>query len=134
MTNANDPHILNDNTIDMLESLAHLMDRAFTVPGTQIRVGLDSIIGLIPGIGDTIAVAVSGYIYSFAKKAGVPWHKRTVMLWNIFIDWLIGLVPLIGDIFDVGWKANLKNVAIIKAHYAKIREADILDGEYTRVT
>lgn len=99
-----------------LQQLSTLMDRAFTIPGTNIRFGVDSIVGLIPVVGDTLSVAVSGYIYSFAKRAGVPWHKRMQMLWNIFIDWFIGLIPLVGDIFDVGFKANSKNVDIITTH------------------
>ena len=125
---------LNDQTIEALQALSRLMDRAFTLPGTNIKVGLDSIIGLLPGIGDTITVAISGYIYTFAKKAGVPLHLRIKMLWNIFIDWLIGIVPLIGDIFDVGWKANTKNVDIITRYYQKKKDADIIDGDYTKVS
>jgi hypothetical protein len=128
-----DSHIeMDDQTVVMLQSLAHLMDKAFTIPGTNIKMGLDSIIGLIPGIGDTIAVGISAYIYSFAKKANVPWHLRTKMLWNIFIDWLIGLIPLIGDIFDIGWKANSRNIKIITDYYEKQKNADIIDGQYTK--
>lgn len=124
---------LSDQTIEMLNTLSHLMDKAFTIPGTNMKMGLDSILGFVPLIGDTLGVAVSGYIYSFAKKAGVPWHKRMQMLGNIFIDWLIGIVPLIGDLFDIGWKANSKNVAIINAHHQKRKNADIIDGEYTKI-
>ena len=111
-----------------LEQLANLMDKAFTVPGTSIKIGADSIIGLIPVIGDTLTLSVSGYIYSFAKKAGVPWHKRMRMVWNIFVDWLIGLIPLVGDIFDVGFKANSKNVRIILSHVDD-QPTVIIDGE-----
>lgn len=92
------------------------MDRAFVIPGTNIRFGFDSVVGLIPVIGDTLTAAVSVYIYIFARKAGVPGRKRMRMIWNIFIDWLIGLVPLFGDIFDVAFKANVKNIRIIMAH------------------
>ncbi len=109
-----------------LRQLSVLMDKAFTIPGTNIHFGVDSIVGLIPVIGDTLSVAVSGYIYTFAKRAGVPWHKRMRMVWNIFIDWLIGLIPFIGDIFDVGFKANSKNVDIITAHVEhRLRAEDI---------
>lgn len=114
---------INPETLARLRKLSHLMDKAFTVPGTNIRFGLDPIVGLIPGIGDTLAVAVSGYIYSFAKRAGVPGHKRMRMVWNIFVDWFIGLIPLAGDIFDVKFKANSKNVDII-AGYVKSRVSD----------
>lgn len=123
---------INSEQLAKLERLSHFMDKAFTVPGTSIQVGADSIIGLIPVIGDTLTISVSGYIYSFAKKAGVPWHKRMRMLWNIFVDWLIGLIPLAGDIFDVGFKANSKNVHIIKSHVANHQKEDGLDVEPDR--
>lgn len=116
MNTSSNAESINRDQLKKLEKLSHFMDKAFTVPGTSIQVGADSIIGLIPVIGDTLTISVSGYIYSFAKKAGVPWHKRMRMLWNIFVDWLIGLIPLAGDIFDVGFKANSKNVHIIKTH------------------
>lgn len=127
------PPPLNDKTIEALTHLSHLMDRAFTIPGTQIKFGLDSLLGLIPGIGDTIGLAVSGYIYTFAKKTGVPFHLRLKMLWNIVIDWLIGIIPFAGDIFDVGWKANSKNVAIIAAHHKKQKDSDVIEGDYTKI-
>lgn len=105
------------------------MDKAFVIPGTDFRFGFDSIVGLIPVIGDTLTVTVSGYIYSFAKPSGVPRHKRMRMLWNIFIDWLIGLVPFIGDIFDVSFKANSKNVEIIMNHVRSQRDIEIIDED-----
>ncbi|TCO78477.1 DUF4112 domain-containing protein [Chromatocurvus halotolerans] len=96
-----------------LQKLSDLMDRAFVIPGTNIRYGLDPILGLIPGVGDTLTLAVSLYIYSSAKRAGVPWRKRVQMLWNVFVDWLIGLIPVLGDLFDVSFKANSRNMRII---------------------
>lgn len=116
---------ISRETLAKLQQLSILMDKAFVIPGTSIRFGLDSIVGLVPVIGDTLSVAVSGYIYTFAKRAGVPWHKRVRMVWNIFIDWLIGLIPLLGDIFDVGFKANSKNVNIIMTHVERQLSADI---------
>lgn len=118
---------ISRETLERLRQLSGLMDRAFTIPGTNIHFGLDSIVGLIPVVGDTLSVAVSGYIYTFAKQAGVPWHKRIRMMWNIFIDWLIGLIPFLGDIFDVGFKANTRNVNIIMAHVESQLNAGIID-------
>ncbi|MEX0624731.1 DUF4112 domain-containing protein [Saccharospirillum sp.] len=120
---------LSREELAKLQQLSNLMDKAFTIPGTSIRFGVDSIIGLIPVIGDTLSISVSGYIYSFAKRAGVPWHKRMRMVWNIFVDWLIGLIPLAGDIFDIGFKANSKNVRIILAHVDDQPKAAIIDVE-----
>lgn len=114
-------------TLARLQKLSVLMDKAFTIPGTNIHFGVDAIVGLIPVIGDTLSVAVSGYIYTFAKRAGVPWHKRMRMMWNIFIDWLIGLIPFLGDIFDVGFKANSRNVDIIMTHVDRQLSAEIID-------
>lgn len=121
---------MHDKELANLKALSQLMDNAFTLPGTNIRFGLDSIIGLVPFLGDTLGLAISGYIVSVAHKVGAPWHIKARMSWNIFIDWLIGIVPFIGDIFDIGWKANTKNVALLEKHLGK----DILDGDYTRVS
>lgn len=132
MHTQNNPDSINRETLEKLQKLSDLMDRAFIIPGTNIRFGFDSIVGLIPVIGDTLTVAVSGYIYSFAKQAGVPPHKRMRMAWNIFIDWLIGLIPLLGDIFDVAFKANSKNVRIIKTHIERQLDTDNIAGDYER--
>ena len=93
------------------------MDSQFKLPGTQIRLGLDSLIGLVPGIGDTASLGVSFWFVWHVMQIGV--RKRIIarMLFNIFIDWLIGLVPLIGDIFDVGWKGNLRNAALLREQF-----------------
>ena len=108
-----------------LEALADWMDSKFTVPGTRYRFGLDSFTGLVPGIGDTLGLAVSAYIYHRARQYDLPARLKAVMLKNIFIDWLIGLIPFAGDLFDFGWKANRKNVALLKQHLD--REAGIID-------
>lgn len=108
-----------DDLLSELDQIASWMDARFIVPGTSIRFGLDSVIGLIPGIGDTIGLGISGYIFHRAVQHGVPHHIKLNMLFNIFIDWLIGLIPLLGDLFDVKWKANTKNVALLRKHLEK---------------
>lgn len=108
-----------EQEVQMLETLAHLMDSAFVIPGTSMRVGVDSLIGLIPGLGDTISALISSYIVKQASKYNLPWHLKLQMSFNIFIDWLIGIIPLIGDLFDVGWKANTRNVELLKKHLEK---------------
>ncbi len=105
--------------IDQLELMAQLLDSAFTIPGTKINFGVDSLIGLIPVVGDTISLAISAFIMSHAKKINLPKHKVWHMRFNVFMDWLIGMIPLIGDIFDVGWKANKRNVKIMRDHVEK---------------
>lgn len=108
---------MKENDLIKLEQLADLMDSRFVIPGTDIRIGLDSIIGVIPGIGDTATLLVSGYIIHQARKNGVHPMLLGTMVWNVFIDWLIGLVPFVGDAFDIGWKANRRNVDLLKAHF-----------------
>ncbi|NKI34742.1 DUF4112 domain-containing protein [Wenzhouxiangella sp. XN79A] len=121
-------------TLVRLQRLSDLMDRAFPIPGTNIRFGFDSIIGLIPVAGDTVSAAISGYIYTFARKAGVPRRKRMKMVWNIFVDWLIGLVPLVGDMFDIGFKANTRNVRIIMTHFERRMNSEAADADPARAT
>lgn len=99
-----------------LEKLAHLMDSSFTVPGTRFGIGLDGLIGLIPVVGDTLTATVSAYIIGKASKYQLPWHVKARMVSNSALDWLIGFIPLVGDIFDIGFKANKKNVALLKKH------------------
>jgi len=108
---------LNDTTsLERVRALARLLDSAVRIPGTNIRFGADSIVGLIPGLGDMAGTVLSGYIVLVATRLGVPPSVVTRMLLNIGVDTLAGSVPLVGDLFDVGWKANQKNVALIERH------------------
>lgn len=99
-----------------IESLAKLMDAQFNIPLLPIPIGLDTIVGLIPGVGDTISLGVAGYIVAQAKRIDMPNGHLTRMGGNILIDWVIGLVPVIGDLFDVGWRGNVRNVIIAREH------------------
>lgn len=105
-----------DEDLRQLQALADWMDSKFVIPGTKIRFGLDSVIGLIPGLGDTASAAVTAFIIAKAGKYNLPFHVKMRMAWNGFLDWLVGLIPFFGDIFDVGFKANRKNVALIVEH------------------
>ncbi len=99
-----------------LESLASLMDDRFRLPGTNIRFGLDALIGLIPGVGDAITSAVTLYIISRAWSIGVPFHVKVQMIANLGADLVIGAIPFIGDLFDVAWRANRKNLRLLQKH------------------
>lgn len=103
-----------EQRVQAIEELAQLMDSQFKLPGIPLRMGLDTIIGLIPGIGDTIGLAIAIYIVVQSRRLGIGSGLVIQMLINIFIDWLIGLIPLIGDIFDWGWKGNNKNAALLR--------------------
>lgn len=108
-------HSLEQAQLDRVEALAKTMDAAFTIPGTSIPLGFDTIVGLIPGIGDTLSLGVAGYIASHGIGLKVQKRHMVQMGWNMFIDWLIGLVPLIGDVFDIGWRGNLRNAALLRS-------------------
>lgn len=97
-----------------LEALADLLDSRFRIPGTQVRFGLDPVLGLVPGIGDLLSAAISLYIAAKLADLGVSRWVQACMLWNIALDTVIGIVPVLGDVFDVGFKANKKNAALAR--------------------
>jgi hypothetical protein len=98
----------------MAEGIAWVMDSALRIPGTRFRIGLDGIIGLIPWLGDTVGALVSTIIVLEAALSGVSVWVLLRMGLNIAIEWVVGLVPLLGDIFDFGWKANTRNVRLYR--------------------
>src|SRR6185295_17215121 len=100
--------------IARLDALANLLDTAFIIPGTNIRFGFDALIGLVPGIGDTITTLISLYIVHEARQLGAPPHLIARMLGNVAIDGIVGAVPLFGDAFDVFWRANRRNVKLLR--------------------
>ena len=97
-----------------IRNVAILMDAAVRVPGTRFRLGLGSLIGLPPVAGDTLLTAISLWIVWEAQKLGLPRAKIVRMLGNIAIETALGSVPVLGDLMDVVWKANLRNLAIIE--------------------
>nr|WP_242468894.1 DUF4112 domain-containing protein [Rhodovibrio salinarum] len=102
-----------------METLARVLDDIFRVPGTRVRFGLDGIIGLIPGVGDALTGALSGYLAVRAWDLGLPPHVVAHMAANVGIDLLVGSIPVAGDLFDVGFKANRRNVELLKRELAK---------------
>jgi len=101
-----------------LRRLVRLMDEAVGVPGTSIRFGLDALLGLVPGLGDVVGAAVSGRVLVAAARLGVAGSVLARMVGNMAIDALVGEIPLLGDLFDVGWKANRKNLDLLERHLA----------------
>jgi hypothetical protein len=99
-----------------LDALATLLDTAFPIPGTNIRFGLDALIGLVPAVGDAITTLISLYIVREARALGVPRRIVARMLINVAIDGVVGSVPLLGDMFDIAWKANRRNMALLQKH------------------
>ena len=99
-----------------LRKLAWLIDASFGLPGTRFRFGLNSVIGLLPVGGDAVLGALSLYIIYEAAQLGVPRHKLLRMLANVGVEVFGGSIPIIGDLFDMALKANLRNLRIIEDH------------------
>ena len=102
--------------LERLEFLATLLDSAILIPGTKIRFGADAVIGLVPGIGDAITTALSAWIVYEAHRLGVPRHMLMRIIGNVAVDGLVGAVPLVGDLFDVMWRANRRNMRLLRQH------------------
>jgi hypothetical protein len=100
--------------IARLDALANLFDTALIIPGTNIRFGIDALIGLLPGIGDTITTLTSLYIVHEAHQLGAPKHLIARMLGNVALDGVVGAVPIVGDAFDVFWRSNRRNMTLLK--------------------
>ncbi len=96
------------------ETLAKLLDVAFLLPGTKIRYGVDGIIRLIPVVGDLLATAFALWLVREARALGAPWHVTMRMLGNVAVDGVVGMVPLAGDAFDVLFRANMRNVRLLR--------------------
>lgn len=122
-------------TVARLDALSRLLDSAFVLPGTNIRFGLDGIIGLAPGIGDAISTALSAYLIWEARRLGLPRHKIARMVANTAFDAAFGVVPVVGDIADVWFKANRRNMRILREHLDKTRrdKEGVIDADYTVV-
>jgi len=95
-------------------TLSRLLDRQFRVPGTSIRFGLDPLLGLLPVGGDVIGALSSGYILYVGWRSGAPGALLGRMLANVAVDTVVGSIPVLGDLFDAGWKANVRNVALLE--------------------
>jgi hypothetical protein len=115
------PGICNDPEAARMrvEALEKLLERAFHIPGTKIPFGLDSIIGLVPVLGDLITAAMGAYIVWEARNLGMSKWQLIRMTANVGIDTAIGAIPIVGDAFDLVWRSNTKNLRIIKKHLDK---------------
>ena len=102
------------NKVNRIRRLSHLLDNAIPIPGTGYSIGIDPILGLVPGGGDTVAGALSAYIVIEAARMGLPPKVLWEMTGNILLDSILGIVPVLGDLFDVAWKANVRNIALLE--------------------
>nr|WP_317267180.1 DUF4112 domain-containing protein [Arthrospira sp. SH-MAG29] len=108
-----------------LRQFSNFLDRAIRIPGTSQGIGLDPLIGLIPGGGDLLGAVLAGYIVFRSFQLGLPKKLLLIMTYNIVIDTVLGTVPIFGDLFDVLWKANVKNVDILESYLMDFEEEDL---------
>jgi hypothetical protein len=104
-----------------LDRLTRLLDEEFAIPGTRWRAGLDSLIGLIPGVGDVVTGGIAVYLFLQARRLRLPRHVQARMLANIGLDTLLGSIPVVGDVFDLAFKANRRNLDLLRRHLAHRR-------------
>jgi Domain of unknown function (DUF4112) len=114
--------LLQRTRLSRVRWLSYLLDERFRIPGTRYRIGLDGLLGVLPGVGDTIGTLLSAYILFEAIQLGIPRATLLRMVGNIALDTLVGAIPVVGDVFDVAWKANKKNVALLNAYIASQAE------------
>jgi Domain of unknown function (DUF4112) len=112
--------------IARIDALATLLDTAFILPGTNVRFGLDALIGLVPGIGDAITTVMSLYIVHEARQLGAPRHLLLRMLANVALDGIVGAVPVVGDAFDVLWRANRRNMRLLQDWLQRVEDRQTL--------
>jgi hypothetical protein len=119
------PDSVDEAAVRRMRFVANLLDDSIRVPGTEFRIGIDPILGILPGAGDAVAAAMSVYIVLESARLGVPFLTLLRMMANVTLDFAIGSVPVIGTLFDAVWKANQRNVELA---------VESLDGESIDVT
>lgn len=106
----------NEKILKRLRTLTHVLDNAIPIPGTPYSIGLDPLLGLFPAGGDIAGAALSAYIVISSAKLGLPQESLVRMVLNILLEVFVGTVPVLGDLFDVAWKANVKNMELLDTH------------------
>lgn len=117
-------------TLAALRRWSVLLDSAFRVPGTSLTFGLDPLFGLIPVLGDLAAPLFTGLLLLHAVRLRIPKIVQLRMLMNAAIDFAIGIIPVVGDLFDFGWKANVRNLALLERHAAPGSRASAADWAF----
>lgn len=126
-------------TLNRIRKLSRLMDTSIRIPLTGFRIGIDPIIGLVPGAGDLISTAFSAYIIFLATRFGIPRQDLAKMIFNVGLETVVGTVPLVGDLFDAFYKSNIRNLAILEQHLTvvepELKEVsdELYSGKFSQV-
>ena len=123
------PDSVDEAAVQRMQFVARLLDDSIRLPGTEFKIGLDPIVGVLPVAGDAVAAALSGYIILESARLGVSYLTLLRMLANVGVDFAVGSVPVVGDIFDVAWKANVRNLRLALADLGVDDEAVEVDFE-----
>ncbi|GJL67227.1 MAG: hypothetical protein NPIRA05_21980 [Nitrospirales bacterium] len=107
-----------ETTRELADMISTILDSAFSIPGTTIRIGLDPLLGLIPGIGDYLSNLIGSSLLLLASRSGVPRIVIFRMAFNIFLNMIIGAIPVVGDLFSVWFKSNVRNAQLLH-HYSQ---------------
>jgi uncharacterized membrane protein len=121
------------DSVRRMEAVAHVLDTAFLIPGTNQRVGIDAIIGLVPGIGDAVTTLLSTYVIWEARQLGLSRFAIARMLANLAVHASVGAIPVVGDVFDAFFRVNQRNMRIVRAHLARGPGGRDIDGTAVRV-
>ncbi|MHC0068141.1 DUF4112 domain-containing protein [Nostoc sp. UIC 10890] len=121
-------------TLNRIRKLSRLMDTSIRIPLIGFRIGIDPIIGLVPGAGDLISTAFSAYIIFLATRFGIPRQDLAKMIFNVGLETVVGTVPLVGDLFDAFYKSNIRNLAILEQHLTVVEPKlqEVSDELYSR--
>lgn len=103
--------------LEWVDRVVNVMDDRFRIPGTRIRFGLDALIGLVPWLGDAVSVGISGMLVMAMARHGASGMVLVKMIGNVIIDMIIGAIPLLGDLLDFSFKANRRNLRLLREHY-----------------
>ncbi len=119
-------------SLERVRQLSYLLDNAIPLPGGY-RVGLDPLLGLVPGVGDLLGTSMSAYLIWVAASTGLPRSTVMRMVLNVGLETVVGSVPVVGDLFDVAWKANVRNLALLESHLAQPQRAQAADRGFVVV-
>lgn len=122
LTHDSETPLVRDRRLARLHAYGRMLDTAFGIPGTRFRFGVDALLGLVPGLGDAAGALLSAYIVFEAARYGAPRATLLRMLWNVGVETVIGIVPIIGDYFDAAYKANIRNLRLLDRHVERPAE------------